>query len=692
MASGTISKTYNNGFTLKTEWSSTTNISGNYSTVSCTHKLVLKSGYSLYIGNRSNTCVCSESKSFTSPSISSSGNQTITLGTTSHKVNHNSDGKKSVTLTTTFKVQATISGTYTEEWTASGTITLDNIPRQATLSSAPDFNDEANPTISYSNPAGTAVASLQASIYDTAGNTAYAGYRDVSMTGTSYTFNLTTAERNALRSACSSSNSMKVKYYLRTKIGDDYYYSTAEKTLTIVNATPTLTSATAVDVNSTTINLTGSSSTIVKGYSNLRVSNIVASAVKSATLKNVIIDDVSATYTSGYTKTINGYTKNNVGIKVVDSRSNTSSTLTKTFDFVNYAPVAKGNFSYSRSNQGVGETVTITLNGTWFNGSFGSTANTLTASYRFKETSASSWTTGATALTVTKSGNNFSVSQTIRGDTSSGFNIDKAFNLEVIFTDKLSTATFSTTIGAGTPAISILGNKIALGGKLDETRANNGQEIQFNKIVYLCHDKSNTDAMYIAKRTDVNRQVCFGVGSGGTNAGLYDTNAGSWLLYDDKTKTYLPRFQAGTSNIADNAVTTAKVADKAITQRKIDYSSNASFAKSLATQGTTYTTTSTRTMIEQSITVPVATRMMFFGSALMKTSRYTSNLQITLDGTKVQDHSTVNTTDYKRVTHMVLANVPAGTHTVRLVIASQDSGTTCSVSPYSMCVLAGWNA
>ena len=42
--------------------------------------------------------------------------------------------------------------------------TLPQISRSATITKAPNFNDEQNPTINYSNPAGNNVTSLQACI------------------------------------------------------------------------------------------------------------------------------------------------------------------------------------------------------------------------------------------------------------------------------------------------------------------------------------------------------------------------------------------------------------------------------------------------------------------------------------------------------------------------------------------------
>ena len=123
-------------------------------------------------------------------------------------ITHNADGTAG---NVGFQLNGSVYTNRTNSYT--GSISLTRIPRQANLTSAPDFNDEANPTINYSNPAGNSVSSLDACISLT-GSRDDVGYRAVSKTGTSYTFNLTEAERNVLRGACPNSNSLSVKFYL----------------------------------------------------------------------------------------------------------------------------------------------------------------------------------------------------------------------------------------------------------------------------------------------------------------------------------------------------------------------------------------------------------------------------------------------------------------------------------------------
>lgn len=132
--SGTFSKVYD-GYTYQILWSASQNVSSNSSTITCVHKLVCAAYWALYIGSRSNTCVVNGvSKSFTSNSINTDGGTTITLGTTTHIVNHDSDGNGKFSLTGTFNMQATISGAYVKNIVVTGNATLDTIPRKSSIS------------------------------------------------------------------------------------------------------------------------------------------------------------------------------------------------------------------------------------------------------------------------------------------------------------------------------------------------------------------------------------------------------------------------------------------------------------------------------------------------------------------------------------------------------------------------------
>ena len=101
----------------------------------------------------------------------------------------------------------------------------------AILLTAPDFNDEDNPTVTYSNDMGDNLTSLQICIASSDTQTIYVPYRDISKTGTSYTFNLTESERDTLLDACVN-DTMRVKYVLKTNYNSNNNYSALEKTFT----------------------------------------------------------------------------------------------------------------------------------------------------------------------------------------------------------------------------------------------------------------------------------------------------------------------------------------------------------------------------------------------------------------------------------------------------------------------------
>lgn len=131
--SGTPSNNYR-GFTYQIAWSATQNTEGNYSTITCTHKLIIADQYTLKIAKRTNLCtVNDDAQTFESPAISKttkSGSKTITLGTTKHTVKHNTDGSCKISILGTFKIDATISGVKVSCITVDADDALDPIKRK----------------------------------------------------------------------------------------------------------------------------------------------------------------------------------------------------------------------------------------------------------------------------------------------------------------------------------------------------------------------------------------------------------------------------------------------------------------------------------------------------------------------------------------------------------------------------------
>lgn len=348
-----------------------------------------------------------------------SGSQTIFTKTVD--VAHNADGSKTVAYSGSFSTGVS-SGTIT----ASGSKELTKIARQATITNAPNFNDEENPTITYSNPAGDAVDSVEAFIQNESGTITYAELRSIPKTGSSYTFNLTNEERTALRNAAANSNALTVKFALKTIINGNDLYSSLNKTLTIVNANPTL-NPTIKDTLAASKTLTGDENKIIKGYNTISATSGGA-ALKGATIKSQKITCGETVINSG-SGTFNNVETAAFTFSITDSRGNvTTRTVDKTL--INYVKLSC-NMNATISIAGE---IDLNLAGNYFNDTFGAVANTLTAQYRYKELNGaySDWT----AATATLNGNKYTSNVKI-----TGLDYRKTYIVQARVIDKLNTVT-----------------------------------------------------------------------------------------------------------------------------------------------------------------------------------------------------------------------------------------------------------
>ena len=419
--SGSVTTTEYKGRSVTFNWTANQDITNNTSTISwnLTGSGSYTSGYVLvnelrvtidgseaYYRNQDNHTECYNGTTL------ASGTKTIT---------HNSNGSRSFAV----KVEA---GIYNWAINCSGTdtFTLTQIPRQANIISAPDFSDEDNPLIKYSNPAGNNVSELSACI-SLAGEKDDIKYRNIPKTGSSYIFTLSDAERNVLRNACTTANSRTVIFFVRTVIGGVTYYSTLQKTLTIVNANPIVT-GTVQDTNTTTTALTGNSSKLVKYYSTA-TTTINAGAVKGASLTSQKTTHGGKSIAT-VTGTFEAVENNNFVFSATDSRGNTT-TKTVTPTMVDYIKLTC-NLSYT--NPTTSGSMTVKLTGNYFNSSFGSVSNTLSAYYRYKE-SGGSWSAWK-SITATKSNNTYTASGSI-----TGLDYQKTYVIQAKAVDKLRTVT-----------------------------------------------------------------------------------------------------------------------------------------------------------------------------------------------------------------------------------------------------------
>ena len=212
--------------------------------------------------------------------FSRSGNVVIT---------HNEDGSKSVSMS----VRAAIYSA-SVNCTGSKSYTLTKINRYALINSATDFNDEGNPTITYSNPAGGDLVSgimvrLKWLNADAVTEETTDWSEQLSDEGGTYTFDLD-SYRNALRAACPGSNLLSVTVDLKSTMNGTEYHDTKVIQMSIVNAAPQAGAVTFEDTNSAVSGVTGDDQIIVQGQSTLHIVTAASTALKGASISSYVIN------------------------------------------------------------------------------------------------------------------------------------------------------------------------------------------------------------------------------------------------------------------------------------------------------------------------------------------------------------------------------------------------------------------
>lgn len=331
-------------------------------------------------------------------------------------------------------------GDYISQPTYNGfSVTLTTIRRKATITGASNFTDEGNPTFKYNNPAGNLVTSLTASLV--VGSQTIAT-RNISKTGTSYTFELTTSERNALRSNAYNTNSLSVTLQLFTVSQGTTTYESKTITMTIVNAKPTLSGASYYDSNASIVAITTDNTKIVRNKSTLVLTFASITALKSATLTSLAVT------INGVTKTLalSGSSQSNktlewgllneasdalASIVVTDSRGNTLMSFL-TISVYDYATPLNLCKALRQSNFYDTTNITADVRFSALGGH-----NTITIEWAYKLKSASTWTDMGT----------------IANNTTTTVSLDntKEYQVKFVATDLLESKTITRNVPVGIP-------------------------------------------------------------------------------------------------------------------------------------------------------------------------------------------------------------------------------------------------
>lgn len=230
---------------------------------------------------------------------------------------------------------------------------------------------------------------------------------------------------------------------------------------------------------------------VVKKYSNIKVtipSSGKAIAQKGAYMVKYQVKSANKSIDIAYSSNdINIILEEPDGdtltISAIDSRGNHTDILkdsTSGYNIVNYTPISEQSFNISRTNN-ISEQTKIAFVLNW-NNMIGTVSNDIKAiGYKYKILgSAGDQTSGETDLSPTKNTNNITrTSLIIKGDEGiDGFNLNNSYEIEFYLADKVLYAKgtdkyFRKTVilNAGSPAVAIYKNNVALGMPYDKTEA-----------------------------------------------------------------------------------------------------------------------------------------------------------------------------------------------------------------------------
>lgn len=179
--------------------------------------------------------------------------------------------------------------------------------------------------------------------------------------------------------------------------------------------------------------LTGSNTKLIR-YCSDALCTISATARNSATLRQ---KRIAGQVIDGTSRTISAIEADAVTFDATDSRGY-STAVTVPVDLVPYVKLTCR--ASSARETPTGDKVMLYISGSWYNGSFGASANALTLKYKLG--GASAWT----AVTPTLTGNTYSAQVEL-----TGVSYNATHTLSVLAADKLSTVQVSDTIKRGVP-------------------------------------------------------------------------------------------------------------------------------------------------------------------------------------------------------------------------------------------------
>ena len=278
---------------------------------------------------------------------------------------HNEDGSSP-----TIRFNAGLFASYGGGGETISEIVFPNIQRYAIATNGTNFTDEENPTLTFTN---VGLYSLRAKIK--VGNVEIYSEDLSDQTVTSYSYVLTEAQRVQLRQLCTG-KSMTVALAI-CSVNDDtiLYESTANVTMTVVNANPIFNHS-EIELNENVVNVLGtdSANTIIQNASKVQIT-VSPVAYKESNIANVRLVHSGETQI----KSENPYVfeidvkSSSFNIIVTDTRGYTTEEIF-TKQYIEYSPVKINKYSFVRENS-TSSNIIVNLQANYIQENFGSISN-----------------------------------------------------------------------------------------------------------------------------------------------------------------------------------------------------------------------------------------------------------------------------------------------------------------------------
>lgn len=427
-------------------WSATQNVEGNYSDVTVTsYWKTNNTGWGFDTeGSRAasitiNGNTTSISKRFDSTNGTGTGwkkENPWAIQTVTERVYHNSDGSKSISISARANGYAASYGPSNSsassgDCTASGTISLDTIPRASKVSATnADIGSTSTITVSrYSTSFKHTVSFSCPGISDTV--------IEPDSEASVIPWNVPVSIYATIPAAKYATVTITCRTYSKDTgalIGETT--ATMKAIANEEECKPTV-SGTVTDVNATTVNLTGNAKTLIR-YKSTAGCEIIATAKNSASISAQYVNGVSIP--SG-TVEIQNSEAVSFAFSATDSRGYSASALVEP-TVIPYIPLTI-NPTFRRVSP-TSNIVTVEFYGNFFSGNFGASSNSLKVKYRYKEYGTETW---SAYVTISASSINMPGDGTYNSNGAltlgSNFDYRKSYDLEIVAQDGSGTAVLS---------------------------------------------------------------------------------------------------------------------------------------------------------------------------------------------------------------------------------------------------------